>query len=314
MESEKKNTQWHPAFCAAMCLEFLQNKSQLAFMKEYNINTKPLQMDLLVVKKSSDVQIENEIGRIFKGHNIIEFKSPDDELNLDVYMKVMGYACLYKAQEKHVNEIMPEDITLSFVRESYPRELFKWFSSNNYVVEKPYDGIYYIKKDGFFATQIVVMKELSKKNHILLSSLTREMDKEGAERLAEFVAGLTDKEDKDNADAVLQVAMHANMQLFEMLKEDETMCDALREFFKDELQEANERGLAIGTANGIEIGTASGKAEDIVEILEEKGEVSEELFKAIYSQKDIEVLKKWVKLALRTNSIDAFETAIGLVK
>ena len=118
---------------------------------------------------------------------------------------------------------MPEDITLSFVRESYPRELFKWFSSNNYVVEKPYDGIYYIKKDGFFATQIVVMKELSKKNHILLSSLTREMDKEGAERLAEFVAGLTDKEDKDNADAVLQVAMHANMQLFEMLKEDEML-------------------------------------------------------------------------------------------
>ena len=67
------------------------------------------------------------------------------------------------------------------------------------------------------------MKELSKKNHILLSSPTREMDKEGAERLAEFVAGLTDKEDKDNADAVLQVAMHANMQLFEMLKEDEML-------------------------------------------------------------------------------------------
>lgn len=306
MESEKKNTQWHPAFCAAMCLELLENKSQLEFTKEYNINTKPLQMDLLVVKKSSDVQIENEIGRIFKGHNIIEFKSPDDELNLDVYMKVMGYACLYKSQEKHVNEIMPEDITLSLVRESYPRELFKWFEKNNYVVEKRYSGIYYIEKDGFFATQIVVMKELSKKNHILLSSLTREMDKEGAERLAEFVAGLTDKEDKDNADAVLQVAMHANMQLFEMLKEDETMCDALREFFKDELQEANERGLATGTANG--------KAEDIIELLNDVGKVSEELSNVIYGQKDLEVLKKWLKLAARAESIDAFETAIGLVK
>ena len=185
-----------------------------------------------------------------------------------------------------MNDIMPEDITLSFVRESYPRELFKWFEKNNYVVEKRYSGIYYIEKDGFFATQIVVMKELSKKNHLFLTSITRKMN----------------KEDKDNADAVLQVAMHANMQLFEMLKEDETMCDALREFFKDELQEANERG------------TANGKAEDIIELLNDVGKVSEELSNVIYGQKDLEVLKKWLKLAARAESIDAFETAIGLVK
>lgn len=112
-----------PAFCAAMCLELVKNKAELVFNKEYNINIKPLQMDLLVVKKSADVLIENEIGRIFRGRNIIEFKSPNDELNLDVYMKVLAYVYLYKAQEKHMNEIMPEDITLSFVRESYPREV-----------------------------------------------------------------------------------------------------------------------------------------------------------------------------------------------
>lgn len=304
MGSENKNIQWHPAFCAAMCLELMQNKTELDFNKEYNINTKPLQMDL----------IENEIGRIFRGHNIIEFKSSNDGLNLDVYMKVLAYAYLYKAQEKYVNEIMPEDITISFVRESYPRELFKWFSSNNYVVEKPYSGIYYVYKDGFFATQIVVMKELSKENHLFLTSITRKMNKEDAERLAEAVAGLTIKEDKDNADAVLQVAMQANIQLFDKLKEDDAMCDALREFFKDELQESNERGIAsgieIGTANGIEIGTANG----IIEFLKYLGDVPEELSKIIYSQKDIEVLKKWLKLAARAVSIDEFETAIGLVK
>ena len=55
---------------------------------------------------------------------------------------------------------MPEDITISFVRESYPRELFKWFRDNNYIVEKPYGGIYYIVKEGFFVTQIIVLKEL----------------------------------------------------------------------------------------------------------------------------------------------------------
>ena len=298
MDSENKNTQWHPAFCAAMCLELVKNKAELVFNKEYNINSKPLQMDLLVVKKSANVVIENELGKIFRRHNIIEFKSSNDGLNLDVYMKVLGYAYIYKAQEKYVNEIMPEDITLTFVRESYPRELFKWFSCNNYVVEEPYSGIYYIHKDGFFATQIVVMKELSKDNHLYLTSITRKMNKEDAESLAKAVAGLKNKEDKDNADAVLQVAMKANKQLFQMLKEDDVMCDALREFFKDELQDAN----------------ANGKAEDIIELLKDVGDVSEGLSRIIYNQKDIEVLKKWLKLAARTGSIEEFETAIGLVK
>lgn len=48
--------------------------------------------------------------------------------------------------------------------------------------------------------------------------------------------------------------------------------------------------------------------------LKDIGEVSEELSQIIYSQKDIEVLKKWLKLAARAGSIDEFEAEIGLVK
>ena len=40
---------------------------------EYNLNTKPLEIDLLVIKKESHVQIENEIGCLFRGHNIMEY-------------------------------------------------------------------------------------------------------------------------------------------------------------------------------------------------------------------------------------------------
>ena len=45
-------TQWHPAFCSAIKLELAENKEDLDYISEYNINTKPLQMDLLVIKKS----------------------------------------------------------------------------------------------------------------------------------------------------------------------------------------------------------------------------------------------------------------------
>lgn len=74
--SEFKKTQWHPPFCAAIKLELKANKEDLSFESEHNLNTKPIQIDLLVIKKLQDVNIQNEIGRIFKGHNIFEYKPP----------------------------------------------------------------------------------------------------------------------------------------------------------------------------------------------------------------------------------------------
>ena len=68
--------QWHPAFCAAAELELRLNKADLEFKREYNLSKKPLQMDLLIIEKRKNVQIQNEIGRIFRRHNVIEYKSP----------------------------------------------------------------------------------------------------------------------------------------------------------------------------------------------------------------------------------------------
>ena len=70
--------QWHPGFVAAINLELIKNRSDLTFEKEYNLNTKPLEIDLLIIKKNSDIKVDNKIGRIFRGHNILEYKSPKD--------------------------------------------------------------------------------------------------------------------------------------------------------------------------------------------------------------------------------------------
>ena len=61
--SEKK-VQWHPGFVAALDLELRDYREFLQFEKEYNLNTKPLEIDLLVIKKNAGIQIDNEIGRI----------------------------------------------------------------------------------------------------------------------------------------------------------------------------------------------------------------------------------------------------------
>ncbi|HBI62643.1 MAG TPA: hypothetical protein DDY31_15775, partial [Lachnospiraceae bacterium] len=112
--------QWHPAFVSAMELELKKDKNKLEFHREYNLNTKPLQIDLLVIKKDVVAELSNEIGKLFKGYNIIEYKSPDDDLNIDTFYKTQAYAGLYKAAGEAVNERKAKDITVSIIRESKP--------------------------------------------------------------------------------------------------------------------------------------------------------------------------------------------------
>ena len=50
---EELKTQWHSAFCSAMELVLQDDREYLDFIREYNLNTKPLEVDLLVIKKLS---------------------------------------------------------------------------------------------------------------------------------------------------------------------------------------------------------------------------------------------------------------------
>ena len=43
--------QWHSAFCYAMELILERDREHLEFIREYNLNTKPLEVDLMIIKK-----------------------------------------------------------------------------------------------------------------------------------------------------------------------------------------------------------------------------------------------------------------------
>lgn len=68
----------------------------------------------------------------------------------------------------------------------------------------------------------------------------------------------------------------------------------LQELLDDERKEGRAEGHEEGLANGL------------VLLLESFGEVSEELRSEIMSQKDAEVLKNWLKLAVQEKNVDAF--------
>ncbi len=223
--------QWHPGFVAAMNLELVKNRSDLTFVKEYNLNTKPLEIDLLVIKKDADASIDNEIGAIFRGHNILEYKSPKDHLDIDTFYKAGAYAGLYKSYGKTLDSIKADDITVSLVRDAKPEELFKYFEEHQFFITSPYCGVYYIEGAVLFPTQIIVTRELDSDAHIWLKALSDRIEKRDMEELLERISRLTEQGDRELADSVLEVSAQVNRQVLEELRGDDSMSEALLEIF-----------------------------------------------------------------------------------
>ncbi len=237
---EDVKVQWHAGFVSAMDLELAQNRSDLEYHKEYNLNTKPLEVDLLVIKKDSGIQITNEIGKLFRGHNIVEYKSPLDHLDIDSFYKTGAFAGLYKAYGKTVDERKAEDITVSMIRERKPAGLFEYFKGHGIKVTNPYKGIYYVMDAVLFPTQLIVTKELDEEGHVWLKALSGRMQKQQMRKLLEKIEKLDARFDRELADSVLQVSISANKQVIEELRGDEHMCQALLEIMEPEINKIKE--------------------------------------------------------------------------
>ena len=104
------------------------------------------------------------IGKIFRRYNIVEYKSPDDHMDIDTYYKVNGYACLFKSYGERVDDIKDEEVTISLFRYAKPRRLFRYFIQKGMVISNPYPGIYYVEGKTLFPVQIVVTKEYDGKS------------------------------------------------------------------------------------------------------------------------------------------------------
>ena len=235
---EAVNIQWHPGFYGAAELEFLSNKGDLEFQREYNLSKEPIRMDLLIIKKLADVRIKNELGHIFKKYNVVEYKSPDDALSIDDYYKTVGYACLYKGLGETVDQIPADELTISIFRESYPREMFEAMKNLGMEIKEYYPGIYYISgKQILFDTQIVVTKQLDKETHRTLRVLSKHVREEDVRAFVERAAKISEPGDRNNVDAVLQVSVSANKELYEAIRRcDKVMCEALRELMKEDFE------------------------------------------------------------------------------
>ena len=247
MSGKAEKLQWHPAFCAATELELRQDLDVLELIPEYNLSKKPLQIDLVIIKKMDWKRtLQNEIGHIMRGHNILEYKGPGDELTIDSFFKVIGYASLYKAQGIAVNKIPASEVTVSFFRNAYPKALFQELKKEGYILKKMYPGIYYVRGKVPFPVQVVVTSQLERKAHCSLRVLTTQVEMQDAELFLEQIHYLESKNERSNIDSVLQVSVNANKQVYSLLRRKNEMCEALRELMKDEIEKELENKLEHG--------------------------------------------------------------------
>ena len=238
MAEEVTSIKWHPGFCSAMELEFLRYKDLLDFNREFPLSKEPLRIDLLMIKKIKDVVLAIDIGRLFKTYNIIEYKSPKDGLTIDDYIKTVGYAYLYKGLGATVDAVPLSELTATIVRNTEPTELFKKIQSEGGSIEEKYPGVYYITGVVAIPTQFILTSSLSKNFHVCLRVLSNKASEDDIKRFIEIANKFTEPIDKQNADAVMNVSINANREVYDKIrKENPFMCQALRELMKEEIQE-----------------------------------------------------------------------------
>jgi hypothetical protein len=261
------------------------------------LTTEPLRIDVLIVKKKKNVVIKKNIGQIFRGFNIIEYKRPDDHVTVEMYHKTQCYSRLYASLNKvNINEM---SVTLSVAQ--IPRKLLA-FLKKQYTVKNVQKGIYYVEGDTS-PTQILVSAELPEDENVWLTSLRKDLTEEQIDRVLAATDG------REGVDAYLYAIVEANAetmgeQFMRRKQEGVIFSEKLDAFFRDRysplIAEGEAKGIAAGVAEGIAKGKAEAGREIILESIREKfGKVPKNIERAVNQMNDPIALKS---LAVRTGS------------
>ena len=272
MELKKKETDatyWHPAFFAGIQIELEEDADNLVFENEHQLGTKPMEIDVLIIKKETDRPVKKNIGRIFKKYNIIEYKSPDDSLSVDDFYKVYGYTCFYKADVQYADSIPAEELSITFVSGKYPRKMIKHLTKiKKYQVTEVEKGIYYVNGD-LIPIQILVTKNLSGEENLWLKSLTNKL--KATETAEKLVENYMDHKDSRLHRSVIETIMRANQKIFrEVNGMSDIFMEIVQEKFDRKLKEEVEKATEKAVKEATEENTVKTKLTERISLIQKK--------------------------------------------
>ena len=220
-----------------MKLELMADEKNLEFHEEQFLDERKQRFDLLIIKKKREVRIRNEIGAIFNKFNIIEYKNPNDTLDIGELHKVLSYTSRYLYERHDYDEYAADAYTMTLIRDTMPEKLFRQLAGSDMRYVEVHPGIYEITDKLPFRTQVIVTGRLSEDGHAWLKGLTKDGTKQKVQGIIDQTY-LLDVKHKPLAETVMNVFTGANMVLMHEIKKEElTMCQAVNELFADEIAE-----------------------------------------------------------------------------
>ena len=234
--------QYHPAFYEAMTYLFDKDTAKYSYNKELTLNPMANRIDFVIIKSDDNVSSYG-LGKIFRKYNIFEYKSPGDALGVKEYYLAMAYAYLYSSYN---NDVEINLMTLSFVRESRPVKLIKYFKDNGFDISTFEKGIIHVRKSGHIDMQIVVTRLLCDK-YMWLKALTPNLTKDESIRLSAEALKEHDPEKLIHIKAIFELVISL-IKDKEWVKELREM-DAWDMLFPDKVQEMEKMRKEISVLN-----------------------------------------------------------------
>jgi hypothetical protein len=202
---------WHTAFYDAIQLELEAYEDALTFEFEHPLNTNPLIIDAVIIKKNRNIVIKKNIAKIFRATNIIEYKSPEDTLTVSDFHKAIAYTHLYCST---VDNAVINDITLSFVLNRNPGKVLEHITNVcKYKITQKIPGIYVVKGD-IIPIQIIETKLLPEDDNLWLKELHGGLNNAIFQKIIKI--GNT-KLDSNHINAYLHAILMANKDRMEVL-------------------------------------------------------------------------------------------------
>lgn len=167
MDITKQNT----VYCDALKIELATTDTNTGYKPDNCMYMRPVAAYLLAILKSPDIEIQNDIGKIFQGHNIIDYTFLRGEPNIDHLYKTIAYSSLYKSSGIEDDLIKTEDVTVTLVSQHIPQQLFDRLKELGIATVKTEKGIYQIKSSMLFNTQVIVSDEMGENEQDWLKSL-----------------------------------------------------------------------------------------------------------------------------------------------
>lgn len=164
----KETSDQNQAYCSVQRMDIKLNSCLTGTENEDGCSRiKPT--DIITLRKSPDVRIENKIGEFFRGLNFIAYEFTDGTLNKNVLSELLGYIFMFEADflvREHDGG--PGNVTITLVVDEKPEALIEKMKSKRDVVEKS-DGI--IRFDYDMDFQVIVLNELPRQEKAWLEEL-----------------------------------------------------------------------------------------------------------------------------------------------